>query len=89
MRKVIAVIVKNGEVLSWATNDHDNCKREGYPTGEGYELCEGCDYPNHAEVKALRGIDAKGATMYLFGHYYACDNCDEVIKNAGVTLKLK
>lgn len=89
-RLVVAILVKDGEVLSYGTNEHkEPCKRVGMATGEGYELCEGCDYPNHAEIKALKGVDAKGAIMYLFGHYYACSPCGEAIKASGATLKLK
>jgi deoxycytidylate deaminase len=88
-RLVVAIVVKDGEVLSYATNKHkESCKRVGYPTGEGYELCEGCNYPNHAEVKALQGIDAKGATLHLFGHYYACEPCNRAITEAGVEIEL-
>lgn len=81
-RLVIAVIVKEGMVLSFGTNEHE-CKRVGMPTGEGYELCEGCQYQNHAEAKALFGWAVgyfKGATLYLFGHEYICKPCDERIK---------
>lgn len=86
-RLVIAVVVKDGEVLSYATNEHkEPCKRIGYPTGVGYELCEGCDYPNHAEFKATNGKDLKGATVHLFGHYYACESCQSSIDASGARL---
>lgn len=89
-RLVIAVVVKNGEVLSYATNEHkEPCKRIGYPTGKGYELCPECDYSNHAEYKATKGKDLKGAILYLFGHYYACESCQLATDESGATLKLK
>lgn len=84
----MAIAVKDGEVLSFATNAHD-CKRIGMATGKGYELCEGCDYSNHAEYKATKGKDLKDATLYLFGHYYACKSCEEATKESGAHLKLK
>ena len=88
MRLVVAVIVKNREVLSIGDNLHE-CLREGYPTGQGYELCKGCDYPNHAEAKALwDAIEPEGATLYLFGHTYACEPCKEACAKAGVTINL-
>ncbi len=88
-RIVVAIVVRDGEVLSFASNEHTMpCKRVGFPTGQGYELCEECDYPNHAEAKALKGINAKGATLYLFGHSYACEPCTKLINESGVTLKL-
>jgi hypothetical protein len=90
MRLVLAVVVKDGEVLSFASNEHtEPCKREGYPTGVGYDLCAGCNYPNHAEYKAVKGRNLDGATLYLFGHYYACEPCQEACKEAGVTVSLK
>jgi len=90
MRKTVAIVVRDGEIISVGTNEHkEPCKREGYPTGEGYELCEWCNYGNHAEANALRGIDAKGAHLYLFGHTYLCDPCKKECRIAslkGVTI---
>lgn len=89
-RLVLAVVVRAGEVLSYATNEHtEPCKRIGFPTGVGYELCAGCDYPNHAEYKSTKGKDLKGATLYLFGHYYACKSCEESTRESGANLELK
>ena len=89
MRKVIAIVVKDGEILSFATNEHtEPCRREGYPTGVGYELCEGCQYSNHAEYKALKDIDARGAVLHLFGHTYACKPCTRFIQASEVTLQI-
>lgn len=84
-RVVLAVLVDNGEVVSYATNEHEEpCKRVGYPTGEGYELCEYCDYPNHAERKAVEGMC--GGDLYVFGHTYACEPCKEACKIAHVNI---
>lgn len=89
-RLVVAVLVKDGAVIACETNEHkEPCKRIGYPTGEGYELCDGCNYPNHAEFKALQGVDAKGATLHLFGHYYACIPCTKAIEESGAILQLQ
>jgi len=84
MRIVLAVLIKDGRVISYATNEHKDCRREGYPTGVGYELCAGCNYPNHAEYKAVQG--QSGGTLYLIGHTYACEPCQEAIRKAGATL---
>ena len=86
-RIVIAVVVKNGKIVSFATNEHkEPCKRIGYPTGIGYELCKWCDYPNHAEYKAVQGI--KNAVCCLIGHAYACDNCKKELKKRNICLKI-
>ena len=85
MRTVVAVVVQDGLVVSFATNEHkEPCKREGYPTGVGYELCDGCNYPNHAEYKAVQGLE--GGTVYLIGHTYACEPCMEAIRKAKMEL---
>ena len=85
MRTVIAIVVQDGEVVSCATNEHkEPCKREGYPTGEGYELCKYCQYENHAEFKAVQGLS--GGTVYLIGHTYACEPCKTAIEAANMKL---
>jgi deoxycytidylate deaminase len=54
------------------------CPRAHLPTGVGYEMCRNvCRQPAHAEVNALAAARdaARGATLYLEGHTYACDDC--------------
>lgn len=63
------------------------CPRADMPTGVGYELCISiCRQTGHAEVNACRaaGEKARGGTLYLEGHYYACDNCQAVCAEYGV-----
>ncbi len=85
MRTVIAVVVQDGKVVSYATNEHEEpCKREGYPTGKGYELCKYCQYENHAEYKAVQGLT--GGTVFLLGHTYACEPCKKAVEDAGMKL---
>lgn len=87
MRKVVAVLVQDGEVVNVATNEHtEPCKREGYPTGVGYDLCDGCNYPNHAEYKAVQR--AQGGTLYLIGHTYACEPCKKACADRNVTIQI-
>lgn len=88
MRTVLAVIVKDGEVLAYERNLPHECKREGYPTGEGYALCEGCWPKNHAERRVLNLGDFRDAILYLFGHTYACELCKEACAKSGVQLKI-
>lgn len=85
-RIVIAIVVQEGKVVSCATNEHKDCKRIGYPTGEGYDLCKGCQYENHAEFKAVKGL--KGGTVYLIGHTYACEPCKKAITKAQMELEI-
>ncbi len=84
-RKTSCVVVKDGVIIGTGTNTHtEPCKREGFPTGVGYDLCDGCNYDNHAEANALRDIDAEGADLYLYGHYYLCDLCQDKVNKAGI-----
>ena len=88
MRTVVAIIEKNGDVLSFARNLEHDCKRIGYPTGQCYELCEGCQPHNHAEQLALRAERYPGATLHLFGHTYACEPCKTACADAGVAITI-
>jgi deoxycytidylate deaminase len=73
-------------------NDVDICPRvvENMPTGEGYHLCKDvCNQNEHAEVTALQnakaaGVAVKGATLYITGHTYFCDNCQNEMRKAGI-----
>jgi len=92
-----AVIVKDGKVIGAGANgsnyhDSNGCERvrQNIPTGEGYELCEGCHPRNHAEVKAVadareRGEDTTGAKLFLWGHWWACKSCWSVALEAGIS----
>ncbi len=91
-----AAVVKDSRVIGLGTNGspyHKThaCRRVelGIPTGQGYELCEGCHPKNHSESKALAaaeagGEDARGADMYLWGHWWCCQPCWEAMTSAGV-----
>jgi len=88
----VAIIMKDGKLLSMGTNeinaDIDECPRVGYKSGEGYHLCkEICKQEYHAEEAAVynANVSLAGATLYLMGHTYCCDNCKAVMKSAGIT----
>jgi tRNA(Arg) A34 adenosine deaminase TadA len=68
-------------------NPQDACPRAGMAAGVGYHLCRDiCRQGGHAEIQALRraGDDARGATLYLEGHSYACDDCTAACAAAGI-----
>jgi len=95
-QKIGAAIVKNGEVVGRGANGSDYHKthgcervRRGIPTGEQYELCEGCHPKNHAEPRALadakkNGHNLRGADLYLWGHWWACEPCWDAMIGAGI-----
>lgn len=82
-----SAIVKDGKVVAVGANGSDyhkthQCRRVllGIPTGQGYELCEGCSPKNHSEPKAIeaaraKGVDTGGADLYLWGHWWCCEPC--------------
>ena len=91
-----SLIVKNGEVVGRGTNgskyhDTHECERvkRNIPTGEGYELCEGCHPKNHGESAAVKNSienkkDIKGADLYMWGHWWCCKPCWDNMLAAGI-----
>lgn len=94
--KTGAVLVQNGEIIGRGANGSDyhkthECERvkRGIPTGQGYELCEGCSPKNHAEPKAItdaqsRGEATHGSDLYLWGHWWCCEPCWNAMIGAGI-----
>ncbi|MEX2054056.1 MAG: deaminase [Candidatus Colwellbacteria bacterium] len=92
-----SVVVKEGKIIGISGNGseyhNDNeCERVklNIPTGEGYELCEGCHPNNHSESRAVRdamakGYDPKGSDLYLWGHWWCCEPCWSAMEEAGVS----
>ena len=88
-----AVIVRDGVVLGRGANvstyheDH-GCRRKelNIPTGEQYELCEGCDPRNHAEQVAISRLQegCKNADLYLWGHWWCCKSCWSTMIDANI-----
>lgn len=93
-----SVIVLNGEIIGRGANGSDyhdkfGCERvkKGIPTGQRYELCEGCHPKNHSEPKAIEDAlhnhprkELKDAELYLWGHWWACEPCWNAIQTAGI-----
>lgn len=90
------VLVKGDEVIGRGANGSDyhktnGCERvkQNIPTGQGYELCEGCHPKNHSEPQAIAnaaelGNDTEGSTAYLWGHWWCCEPCWGSMIKAGV-----
>ena len=83
----MAVIINNKKIVAIGTNwvniVKEACPRQGMESGKGYELCKNtCKQPYHAEIDAClqAGKKAEGATLYLIGHTYCCDNCIQIMK---------
>lgn len=91
-----SVIVKDGKIIGRGANgssyhETHECERVRLkmPTGQGYELCEGCHPKNHSEPKAIKnakdlGNDTNGADLYLWGHWWFCEPCWNAIISAGI-----
>lgn len=78
---------------SWAYDLHQKyCIRKLFrvPSGTKYWLCPGCaSHRDHAEARAVRdahkrGVDASGADLYLYGHWWCCTPCWDAMIAAGI-----
>jgi deoxycytidylate deaminase len=82
--KMGAIVVSAGRVLGSGTNQPKND-----PAIEGIPLTS-CSV--HAEVSALRGVDAAGATLYVaritrrggWGLAKPCHRCEAFVRQSGV-----
>lgn len=91
-----SIMVKQGKVIARGANgstyhDTHECERvkKGIPTGQGYELCEGCHPKNHGEPRAIadaskQGQETQGADIYLWGHWWCCEPCWNAMIKAGI-----
>lgn len=91
-----SVLVQGGVIFASAANGSDyhknhECERvkQGIPTGQGYELCEGCHPKNHSEQSVIRralesGHFTEGADLYLWGHWWCCEPCWNAMVDAGI-----
>lgn len=96
--KTGAVVVSGNMVIGLGANGSEYHSRHGcrrvelhIPTGQGYELCEGCHPKNHAEVSAINDAIAednrdklKDASIYLWGHWWCCKYCWDSMIEAGI-----
>lgn len=86
-RKVIAIVLNEGRIISWGINEHTSpCLRKGLASGIDYGLCPQCNYPNHAEVKAIQGVTS--GHVLVIGHAFVCDYCQSAMKKKGFTWTL-
>ncbi len=91
-----SVVVMDDAVIGVAANGSEyhrthECERvkQKIPTGQGYELCEGCHPKNHSESRAVEnakqtGHETRGANLYLWGHYWCCEPCWNAMISAGI-----
>ncbi|HYF96458.1 MAG TPA: deaminase [Patescibacteria group bacterium] len=94
-----SVIIKDGRMIGYGANGSDYHKnnicervRLNIPTGQGYDLCEGCHHKNHSEVSAIRQAkvdgnakDLSGAALYLWGHWWCCEPCWSAMIENGIS----
>lgn len=84
------LVAPNGNryvATNYCMSPKTECARAGMPSGVGYHLCvEVCEQVGHAEVNAVTGAGpaAKDSVVYLEGHTYACSDCIDTCKAAGV-----
>lgn len=64
----------------------------GIPSGQKYWACPGCASPkNHSEYRAIMALEKKfpqkinsNLDLYLWGHWWCCKNCWDVMISAGI-----
>lgn len=90
------VVIKRGQIIGRGANGSEyhlkfGCERKrlGIPTGERYDLCQGCDPKNHGEPRAIadalkKNHDLRGAEVYLWGHWWCCEPCWQAMIDAGI-----
>jgi deoxycytidylate deaminase len=91
-----SVVARDGKIIGRGANGSNyhqlhGCRRVqlGIPTGQRYDLCEGCSPKNHSEPKAISaaiagGHDTNGADLYLWGHWWCCEPCWNAIISAHI-----
>jgi deoxycytidylate deaminase len=91
-----SVIVRDNTILGKGANgstyhETHGCERVRLhiPTGQGYELCEGCSPKNHSEPKAIADArkntkDLRGTVVYLWGHWWCCESCWNAMFEQGI-----
>ena len=90
----LSIVIKTADdayVLGWngpptrGTEDHIECLRKGYASGEGMELCP----TTHAETKAIayaarkKDIGLENGMLFM-AEWFPCDNCAKEIIQAGI-----
>ncbi len=93
-----AVLVTDGRVLARAGNGFNQgsqhrhvCPRivQECPSGTGYDLCDLHDSPGHAEAMLMQvakeqGIDPAVCDVYVYGHWWCCQPCWDVMIQRGI-----
>ncbi len=82
---------KNERLKKWH-NENGICLRKFIraKSGTKYWACPGCaSFSSHAEQMAIKDAkkndnDTKGADIYLYGHWWACQSCWDKIIDAGI-----
>lgn len=91
-----ALVVKDNQILGEGSIGNNPYHLKGclrvklnMPTGEGYDLCKGCSPKYHSEAATVTDAKAKnadiaGAALYLWGHWWCCKDCWDVMVASGV-----
>jgi len=90
------ILVKNNDIIGMGSIGNNPFHIEGcirvklnMPTGQGYDLCEGCDSKFHSEPSAINDAKEKnnntqGSDAYLWGHWWCCEPCWNAMIDAGI-----
>jgi deoxycytidylate deaminase len=95
-RVLIGAANQSGFKSSFLIGKHAEglCVRKFFnvPSGKGYWMCPGCSKSKHhaesgAVIKAMKKYskaELEGATVYLYGHYWCCQDCWSNMLKVGI-----
>lgn len=79
---------KGGCVRRFISQEREDAGQPKLLSGEGFDLCPGCDTNFHAEARAIKEATIpellKGADVYMYGHWWCCEDCWDKMKKAGI-----
>lgn len=93
-----AVVVKDGVIIGVGANGSNYHKifgceraRRGSGTGKDFDICRGCLPRHHSVPTAIAraqtnadGLPVEGSDLYLWGNWWFCESCWNVMIKAGI-----
>jgi hypothetical protein len=105
------LFARNTKILSFATQNtfkHREIDKNGFcyrerlknknllRSGEGYDLCDGCNSQNHSEHLAIQKFlenknniqnlqnGLRNSDVYIYGHFWSCSSCSQKMEKVGI-----
>ena len=79
---------KKGCKRRYVSEQREKEGKQKLMSGEGFDLCPGCNVEYHAEAKMVREatdtVKLEGATVYMYGHWWCCGSCWAKMEAVGI-----